>query len=127
MRNTSARNGGVVAIARAACLWLAPLLLFGGCSELVHFGQVSDRDSAWEIGDVKIEQQHNDGTWQQLGRTDGKGRFSILKSEIRGGGRIRISKPGYHTVVMAENEFLQQNNILIVPSDTQNSSDFGNL
>jgi hypothetical protein len=87
--------------------WLA------GCTEFSHFGQISDRESAFSINDVKIEQQKPGGAWKTIGYTDGKGKWNIFKVNIGGGGKVRFSKPGYETLVMYESEFLQQNNILM--------------
>lgn len=78
-------------------------------------GQISDRESSWAVPGATIEQQQSDGTWQMLGETDGGGRWWILKDKIQGGGRIRISKPGYFTRTMREGEFLQENNIVLIP------------
>lgn len=87
-----------------------------GCQELVHMGQISDRQSAWSVNDVLIEQQQTDGSWKQLGRTDGNGRWWIIKDRFSGGGKVRLSKPGYFSITMPEAEFLQQNNLLMIPS-----------
>ena len=76
--------------------------LVGGCQELVHMGQISDRESSWRVIGAMIEQQQADGSWKTLGETDGGGRWWIMKDQIRGGGRIRISKPGYYTRTMGE-------------------------
>jgi len=84
--------------------------------EFSHFGQISDREGAFSINDVKIEQQKPGGGWRVLGTTDGKGKWNIFKAQIKDGGRIRLSKPGYETLVMYENEFLQQNNIILTPT-----------
>jgi hypothetical protein len=89
--------------------------LMSGCQELVHMGQISDRESSWSIPGVTIEQQQSDGTWKHVGETDGGGRWWIMKEKLQGGGRIRVSKPGYYTRTMRESEFLQENNILLVP------------
>ena len=86
-----------------------------GCQEWVHMGQVSDRDGAFSIRDARIDQIDSDGSWRTLGATDGNGRWWIMKERIKGGGRIRITKAGYHTVYMTESEFLQQVNLLMIP------------
>jgi len=101
------------------------LLLVGssGCQELVHMGQVSDRDGGFCVGGVKVEQLQSDGSWAQLGVTDGNGRWWILKEKMKGGGKIRMSKSGYYPIVMSESEFLQQFNLLLTPTDS--SSSFG--
>ena len=65
---------------------------------------------------MKIEQQAPDGNWRTLGHTDGNGKWWILKDKIKGGGRIRLSKTGYYTLVLGENEFLQGSSFLMVPS-----------
>lgn len=87
-------------------------------------GQVSDREGAFAVNDVKIEQVRTGGKWKYLGNTDGTGRWWIIKEMIKGGGNVRLSKPGYHTVVMSESEFLQQINILMVPTEVR-GSEFG--
>jgi hypothetical protein len=92
------------------------MLLLGGCKEFVHMGQISDRQSAWSISGVLIEQQQVDGSWKQLNRSDGNGKWWILKDNIHGGGKIRLSKSGYYSVTMPEAEFLQQSNLLMIPS-----------
>jgi hypothetical protein len=97
----------------AACVAFCALV--GGCQELVHMGQISDRESSWSVPGVLIEQQQPDGTWSTLGETDGGGRWWVMKEKIHGGGRIRVSKPGYYSRTMRESEFLQENNILLVP------------
>ena len=112
---------------RSCIAAVVALSALAGCMEFVHFGQISDREAAWSVGDVKIEQQLGDGSWKQLGRSDGRGRFSVLKNEIKGGGRVRLSKPGYHTITMSEGEFLMQNNLLMNPSEDPGGKDFGNL
>jgi hypothetical protein len=91
------------------------MALLNGCQELVHMGQISDRDSSGSVPGVLIEQQQSDGTWKNLGETDGGGRWWIMKNKVHGGGRIRITKPGYYSRTMREAEFLQENNILMVP------------
>lgn len=101
--------------------WIAPVLAMGlvisqgGCVELVHMGQLSDQEGAFSITHARIEQRQPDGSWKLLDKTDGHGRIWILKDKIQGGGRIRISKPGYSTLYMLENEFLQENNLLMIP------------
>jgi hypothetical protein len=97
--------------------------LFTGCQELVHMGQISDRESGFSIGDVLVEQQQSGGTWKQLGHSDGNGRWWILKDKMHGGGKIRLSKPGYHNMVIPESEFLQQSNIVLIPSDATELGD----
>jgi hypothetical protein len=92
------------------------IVLGGGCQELVHMGQISDRESTGSICGAAIEQQQPDGTWKRLGETDGNGKWWILKDKVKGGGKIRISKPGYYPVLLHENEFMQESNILLVPN-----------
>lgn len=87
-----------------------------GCVEFSHFGQVMDREAAGPVGAVTIEQRQSDGDWKRIGVTDGKGRWNIFKHEIKGGGNVRLRKQGYRTIVMNENEFLQQANILMTPA-----------
>lgn len=92
-------------------------LLVTGCVEFNHFGQISDRQGTWPVNDVIISQQQSDGSWKRIGSSDGKGKWNILKANIKGGGRIKLEKPGYYTLNMSESEFLQQNNILLEASD----------
>jgi hypothetical protein len=94
-----------------------------GCQELVHMGQVSDREGAFSVGGVKIEQMQSDGSWYQLGITDGNGRWWIIKDKMQGGGKIRLSKPGYYPIVMSDSEFIQQVNLVLTP--TGSSGGFG--
>ena len=106
------------------------LPFFAGCQELVHMGQVSDREGAFSIGGVKIEQIQSDGSWKYLGTTDGNGRWWILKEKMKGGGKIRLSKQGYHSVIMSDAEFLQQVNLVLMPTGSsggfgESGSDFG--
>lgn len=126
MRNTSgnSRSGRRSWIGAAV---LAGCLICGtGCQELVHMGQISDRQSAWSVNDVLIEQQQSDGSWKQLGRTDGNGRWWIIKDKFSGGGKVRLSKPGYYSITMPEAEFLQQNNLLMIPSgEAEMGDDYG--
>lgn len=109
-RQTRIRLAFAIVAGLAATGWLA------GCTEFSHFGQISDRESAFSINDVKIEQQKPGGAWKVIGYTDGKGKWNIFKMHIGGGGKIRFSKPGYETLVMYESEFLQQTNILMTPT-----------
>ena len=109
-RQTRIRLAIAIVGGLAVTMWLA------GCTEFSHFGQISDRESAFSINDVKIEQQKPGGAWKTIGYTDGKGKWNIFKVKIGGGGKIRFTKPGYDTLVMYENEFLQQTNILMTPT-----------
>ncbi len=103
---------------RTAAFFLVVVLvgLTAACAELAKFGQLSDREGAFSIGNAKIEQQQDDDSWKQLGKTDGHGRIWILKKDIDSGGRIRITKSGYYPLVMEEGEFLQDDNLLMTPS-----------
>jgi len=100
----------------ASALCCLTLLVGAGCQEFVHMGQVSDREASWAVGGALIEQQRSDGTWKEIGETDGGGRWWILKDRIKGGGRIRITKPGYFPRTMAEAEFMQETNIMMIPT-----------
>lgn len=126
MRSTS---GSRCCGRRARMGMIVLLSLLGGapgCQELVHMGQISDRQSAWSVNDVLIEQQQSDGSWKQLGRTDGNGRWWIIKDRFSGGGKVRLSKPGYFSITMPEAEFLQQNNLLMIPSgEAEMGDDYG--
>jgi len=86
-------------------------------------GQLSDQEAAFSIGNAKIEQQQEDGSWKLLGNTDGNGRWWIMKKEVRSGGRIRITKPGYHPLHLQESKFLQEYNLLMIPSDYMGSGE----
>jgi hypothetical protein len=92
------------------------MLVGSGCTEFSHFGAVYDREASGSINGVIIEQQRPGGAWARIGETDGKGAWNIFKHKISGGLPIRLRKPGYETVVMNENEFLQQSQILMTPS-----------
>ncbi len=96
-----------------------------GCSELVHEGIVSDRETSRPIPGVRIDQNRARG-WKDLGETDGKGRYWILKSEIRGGGRIRLSKAGYYATTLSEAEFLGGQSFLMIPGESE-SDEFREL
>jgi hypothetical protein len=78
-------------------------------------GQISDREAAWAVANVQIDQHQPDGTWKSLGSTDGNGRWWIIKEKIKGGGKIRLSRGGYLPIYLGESEFLQQNNIIMYP------------
>lgn len=82
-------------------------------------GQISDREGAFSINNVRIEQSQPDGSWKQLGSSDGNGRWWIIKEKLKGGGNVRLSKPGYYPVVMSEAEFLQQVNVLMTPTESR--------
>ncbi len=104
------------------CLLVMCVGLTSACAELAKFGQVSDREGAFSIGNAKIEQQQGDGTWKQLGKTDGHGRIWILKKDINSGGKIKITKPGYYPLILEEGEFMQDDNLLMTPAG---GSDWG--
>ncbi len=107
----------------AGVLVLALAFLPAGCQEFVHMGQISDGESAFSIRDARIDQQQADGSWKRLGETDGNGEWWILKDKIRSGGKVRITKPGYYPLVMRDGEFLQQINLLMIPSERADWSD----
>lgn len=90
--------------------------LFSGCSEFSHFGQINNRETSRSVNDVTIEQQQEEGGWKEIGRTDGKGAWNIFKMQIKPGRRIRLSKPGYESLVLEESDFLSQSVILLTPS-----------
>lgn len=75
------------------------------------------------VNDVRIEQQQSDGVWKTIGHSDGKGAWNIFKAQIKGGGRVRLSKPGYATIVMDESDFLSQNVIMMAPTSQDNWGD----
>jgi len=100
---------------------MAAGLLLGGCAEFVHMGRMNDREYASAVAGVKIEQQQEDGSWRKIGETDGSGKWWILKSEYQGGGRIRLSKKGYGTQVMTDNEFMQASSMLMSPESVDES------
>ena len=104
-------------------LLFGSLLASPGCQELVHMGQISDRESAFAINDARIEQQTEDGGWKLLGKTDGGGRWWIMKQKVKGGGAIRITKPGYYSVRMGESEFLQSMNLIMIPTGGAGAGD----
>jgi len=101
----------------------AVLCFCSGCQELVHMGQISDQESSWSIGGATIEQQQPDGAWKRLGETDGNGRWWIMKKDLQSGGRIRVMKPGYYPRVLPESDFMQEHNILMIPSGDSGSDD----
>lgn len=96
-----------------------------GCQELVHMGQLSDRETASSVGGARIEQQTGEGGWKYLGETDGNGRWWILKDKVKGNGGIRITKPGYYTLRMAANEFMTTTNIIMIPTGGTGLEDEG--
>lgn len=108
MQSTSERNRCIAGL-------LGALVLLSGCGELVHMGQISDRESAFAVNGVEIEQQQPDGSWKELGTTDGRGRWWILKDQIKPGRPVRLKKRGYRTEVMSDSEFMQQNNMIMMP------------
>lgn len=94
---------------------VAPHLV--GCVEFSHFARVSDREGTWAVGGVEIFQKKSDGRWKLLGKSDGNGKINIFKHTISGGGRIRLSKPGYRTKYYSESEFLQTHLVLMQSTD----------
>lgn len=106
---------------------IAGVMLFAaaGCTEFVHWGHVSDREGSWGINDVTISQQQPDSRWKVIGGSDGKGRWEVFKSKIEGGGKIKISKQGYDTIVMSESEFLQSHTILMQSDGGGGDDGFG--
>ena len=115
----SIRSSCRLAGAFSACVLLAVFL--GGCAEFVHMGRMSDREYSSAVAGVKIEQQQEDGTWKKLGETDGSGKWWILKSDYKGGGKIRLSKKGYGTQIMTDNEFMQASSMLMAPDNADES------
>ena len=103
---------------RLATTAIALGLLFSltGCSELMHWGQIRDQETAASIGGARIEQQEPDGSWKLLATTDGKGGWEIFKANVQGGGAVRITKPGYYTLHMPESEFMSSNNLIMTPT-----------
>lgn len=123
MHGTS-EHSGLYSFAR----WSPRVLLCGvlaiavsGCAEFAHMGRMNDREYSTAVAGVKIEQQQDDGTWKYLGETDGSGKWFILKSEYKGGGRIRLSKKGYGTQIMSDNEFMQASSMLMAPDSVDQS------
>lgn len=108
---------------RARRIWwlILSAALTGGCTELVVEGVVSDRDTARPLPGVSVQQQRLAG-WKELGVTDGKGQYWILKHHIDGGGRIRMTKSGYRPTDVSEGEFLTGQSFLLIPTD--GNSDF---
>lgn len=103
------------------------LALICGCSELVHEGHVSDSHTSSPIPDVEVLRATSGGPWTRIGRTDGRGAWWILKSEIKGGSRIRLSKPGYHHHNMTDGDFLGSRSHLMTPtSDALDAMDAAN-
>lgn len=115
---TSRRAGWQAGLFFTFCVFIG--VAAPGCTEFAHFGQVSDREGSFPVNGVSIWQQENDGSWREIGSTDGKGKWNILKSRIKGGGRIKMQKAGYQTLIMGESDFLQQNSILIQATDSGN-------
>ncbi|MFH1417642.1 MAG: hypothetical protein ABII12_05065 [Planctomycetota bacterium] len=82
-------------------------------------GQLSDQESSRSVNRANIEQRQSDGDWKVLGTTDGNGRWWIMKEKIQGGGQIRIMKSGYYPLTMSESEFLNEPNLLMIPSSSK--------
>lgn len=78
-------------------------------------GHLSDREAGFAVGNARIEQQQEDGSWKLLGKTDGNGKWWIMKETVRSDCRIRITKSGYYPLYMGESEFLQEYNLLMIP------------
>jgi hypothetical protein len=119
MRGTSEvseyRTKAGIALRLALPLWPALAAAWlSGCTEFSHFGQISDRESAFSVNDVKIEQQKPGGAWKTLGYTDGKGKWNIFRMHIGGGGKVRFSKPGYATFQRSKVMTTNQSNDLNV-------------
>jgi len=119
MRNTLGHK-------RRAILLAGVVLLLNsfpsGCTEFSHFGQITDRESTQAIHGVIISQQQADGTWKRVGQTDGTGRWNIFKSQISGGGDVRLRKRGYRTQTMLESTFLQEH-LVLMQADGESSYD----
>ncbi len=96
-------------------------ILIGGCAEFAHMGRMADREYSSAVAGVQIDQQQEDGSWKNLGETDGSGKWFILKSQYKGGGRIRLSKKGYGTQIMSDNEFMQSSSLLMTPTSSDES------
>jgi hypothetical protein len=99
--------------------WL-PVVLFGvigltlttGCTEFSHFGHINDLDGN-SIHSVEIHQQGSEGEWRLVGRSDGKGKMNIFKSKFSGGGKVRLRKRGYRTILMSESRFFKSPMIIM--------------
>src|SRR5262245_36172772 len=109
-------HGVALVVLPVLAIWLAT-----GCNEFVHMGRINDREYASAVGGVKIEQQQDDGSWRRLGETDGSGKWWIMRSDYKGGGRIRLSKQGYGTQIMSDNEFMQASSLMMVPTRSDES------
>ena len=108
----------------ASLLLLGLLAPLSGCNEFVHMGQISDRESGFAINDARIEQRQDDGGWKRLGdNTDGNGKWWIMKDRIKGGGDIRITKPGYYPMRLAESEFIASVNLMMIPTGAAGPTD----
>lgn len=83
------------------------------CVEFSYFGHVRDSGSTLAVGGVEISQQQPNGSWKLLARSDGKGKLNIFRSKFGGGGRVRLRKPGYRTLMLLESEFLQETQFLM--------------
>jgi hypothetical protein len=101
------RRGSIVVVAIG--------LLAGGCSEFVLEGIISDRETARPLPYVAITQRHK-SNWKELGKTDGRGRYWVLKETVTGGGNVRFSKDGYHPAEVTEGEFLTGQSFILVPA-----------
>lgn len=105
---------------RGRTFLLAPLLvlpcLVGGCAEFVAEGHISDRETSAPVPDVEVLQSTRGDAWRQLGRTDGRGAYWVMKSKVIAGSRIRFKKPGYYPLDMLDNEFITGSSFLITPT-----------
>lgn len=104
-----------------AALCALMVIMLSGCSEFTHMGRMNDREYSTPVAGVLIEQQQEDGSWKKLGETDGSGKWFIMKSQYQGGGRIRLSKKGYGTQIMTDNEFMQSATMLMTPNEIDQS------
>ena len=123
MHGTSEHSGLYVLGRRFArgALCAVFAILIGGCAEFAHMGRMADREYSSAVAGVQIDQQQEDGSWKNLGETDGSGKWFILKSQYKGGGRIRLSKKGYGTQIMTDNEFMQSSSMLMAPDNSDQS------
>ncbi len=97
------------------------LTLTTGCTEFSHFGGISDQDGN-SIHGVEIHQQGAESEWRLVGHSDGKGNLNIFKSKFSGGGKVRLRKRGYRTILMSESRFFKSP-MIIMPET--GDSDYG--
>jgi len=125
-RNVEAR--GARTYHRRWAAWLL-VVLFGvigltlttGCTEFSHFGHINDLYGN-SIHAVEIHQQGSDGEWRFVAHSDGKGKMNIFKSKFSGGGKVRLRKRGYRTILMSESRFFKSP-MIIMPET--GDSDYG--